>query len=310
MTHPNNPILSVKGFSKSFGSFQAVNNLSFEVYPGEIFGFLGRNGAGKTTTIRTLLGIYQADEGELSVFSQKFEENLKSRIGYLPEERGLYTRSSVWDLLVYFARLKGLSRTEAKIRCEEYLKKFALWEHKGKKIQNLSSGMQQKVQIIQAIIHNPELLVLDEPFRGLDPVNRQMVFDVLKEIQAQGRTILFSSHQIAEIEDFCDRVIMIAQGENRAYGKVMEIKSRYENRFLHLQFQGDLPDIPHTEWVKNQGNQAEIKFTEEITPTEILKILVQHVEIERFSLDRPSLNEIFLDLCGDEVPQSEEETHA
>ena len=176
---------------------------------------MGRNGAGKTTTIRALLNIMEPDEGQLKVFGARFHDELMQRIGYLPEERTLRTSNSNGYRNVS-RRLRGLSRSEVRSRTKVLLERFELTEHQNKKIQNLSSGMQQKVQIIQAILHRPELLILDEPFRGLDPINRQMVFDTLDELKNEGVTILFSSHQIQEIEDICDRVIMISNGTSKA----------------------------------------------------------------------------------------------
>ena len=291
-------VIKVENFSKSFGTQKAVNQLNFEVRSGEIFGFLGRNGAGKTTTIRALLNIMQADEGQLKVFDERFHDELMQRIGYLPEERGLYTRATVMDTVMYLGRLRGLSRSEVRRRAKDLLERFELNEHQNKKIQNLSSGMQQKVQIIQAILHRPELLILDEPFRGLDPINRQMVFDTLDELKNQGVTILFSSHQIQEIEDICDRVIMISNGISKAYGSVSEIKSQFEPRYIHLNYEGELPKLDHVDHLRDHGNQAEIRFEQGIKPNQILEqILAANVQIELFQVSRPSLHEIFLELC-------------
>ncbi len=291
-------VIEVRNFSKSFGKQKAVNQLSFEVQSGEIFGFLGRNGAGKTTTIRALLNIMEPDEGQLKVFGERFHDELMQRIGYLPEERGLYTRATVMDTVMYLGRLRGLSRSEVRSRTKVLLERFELTEHQNKKIQNLSSGMQQKVQIIQAILHRPELLILDEPFRGLDPINRQMVFDTLDELKNEGVTILFSSHQIQEIEDICDRVIMISNGTSKAYGSVTEIKSQFEPRYIHLNYEGDLPDLNHVEHLRDHGNQAEICFKEGVKPNQILEqILAANVQVELFQVSRPSLHEIFLELC-------------
>lgn len=295
-------VIKVNNFSKSFGAQKAVNRLSFEVLRGEIFGFLGRNGAGKTTTIRTLLNIMQPDEGILQVLGAKFHDDLMKNIGYLPEERGLYTRATVLDTIMYLGRLRGLTRQEVRQRSAHLLERFDLTAHQNKKVQNLSSGMQQKVQIIQAILHRPELLILDEPFRGLDPINRQMVFDTLDELKQQGATILFSSHQIQEIEDICDRVIMISNGRSKAYGTVPEIKSHFEPRHIHLIFEGELPKLENVEHIRNHGNQAEIRFNPNSNPNQILKqILNAGVQVESFKVARPSLHDIFLQLCTEDA---------
>jgi len=293
------PLVEISGFSKSFGGTQAVKELSFAVYSGEIFGFLGRNGAGKTTTLRALLGIYQADQGQLHIEGRPFDQSRVHEVGYLPEERGLYSRASVLDTVHYFARLRGLSAATAKQEAQGLLERFSLQDVTGKRIQDLSSGMQQKIQIIISIIHKPKLLVLDEPFRGLDPVNRQLAFEVLNELKDAGTTILFSSHQIAEIENLCDRVIMISKGEKKAYGGIQEIKSTYEPRFIHINYEGELPALD-VEWCEDQGNQAEIKFCVGSDPQKILESLIQHgVRVEKFEISRPSLNQIFLELCAD-----------
>ncbi|MCO4782141.1 MAG: ATP-binding cassette domain-containing protein [Candidatus Cloacimonetes bacterium] len=292
--------IEVNNFSKKFGDFQAVSDLSFHVDPGEIFGFLGRNGAGKTTTIRSLLRIYQPDTGDLLIQNQIFGDHLKNDIGYLPEERGLYTRAKVIDTIMYFARLKGLSRSTASQRASELLELMQLTEHSNKTIQSLSSGMQQKVQIIISIIHKPKLLILDEPFRGLDPINRQIIYDTLKGLKSEGYTILFSSHQIAEIEEFSDRVIMIADGKSRAYGSIQDIKMQFEPRFIQLNYHGKLPHLETVEELNDYGNRAEIKFKENTSPQLILKQLIEaDVLVEKFEITRPSLNQIFIQLCGE-----------
>ncbi|MCJ8347357.1 ATP-binding cassette domain-containing protein [bacterium] len=292
--------IEVNHFSKKFGDFQAVSDLSFHVNQGEIFGFLGRNGAGKTTTIRSLLRIYQPDQGELLIQNQIFGDHLKNEIGYLPEERGLYTRAKVLDTIIYFARLKGMSRSQANQRALELLELMELTEHSSKTIQSLSSGMQQKVQIIISIIHKPNLLILDEPFRGLDPINRQIIYTTLKNLKSEGYTILFSSHQIAEIEEFSDRVIMIADGQSRAYGSVQEIKSQFEPRYIQLNYHGDLPPLDSIDEIHDYGNRAEIRFQKDTSPQNILKQLVEaNVFIEKFEISRPSLNQIFIQLCGE-----------
>jgi ABC-2 type transport system ATP-binding protein len=294
-------VIDIKNFSKWFGDFQAVKSLSFQVSKGEIFGFLGRNGAGKTTTIRSLIGIYEPDEGDLEFNGCRFDDSMKDDIGYLPEERGLYLRATVQDTIMYFARLKGLGKKDAFDKTEEYLKKLELYEHRKKKIQNLSSGMQQKVQIIITVIHQPKILILDEPFRGLDPVNRQLVFSLLQELKSNGTTILFSSHQISEIEDLCDRCIMIASGESRAYGTIEEIKSRFEPRFIRVRYQGQLPHLDECEWCKDHGNHAELKFKEDADPQVILtKLLDAGVRLELFEICKPSLHEIFIQLCDED----------
>jgi ABC-2 type transport system ATP-binding protein len=222
--------ISIQDFSKSFGNVQAVKNLSFEVNDGEVFAFLGTNGSGKTTTIRCLLKIYQADKGKLLINGKEFSEELNSVIGYLPEERGLYRDVSVIDILTYTARLRGMRKEEAFKRSLEYLEIVGLAEHKDKEISQLSSGMQQKVQLGTALIHNPEVLILDEPFKGLDPVNRQLFVDILTERGKKGTTILYSTHVIDEAQKMADRLLIINNGTRVEYGTVNEVRERHGSR--------------------------------------------------------------------------------
>ncbi len=295
--------ITIQNFSRRYGDFLAVDDLSFTVDEGEIFGFLGRNGAGKTTTIRTLIGIQEPDEGKLLIDGKPFGPDLRSRIGYLPEERGVYLRATVRDAILYMARLRGLSRSEATRKMEAWLERMRLSEHAGKRIQNLSSGMQQKVQIIATLIHEPEILVLDEPFRGLDPINRQIVYDILMELKQAGRTILFSSHEIHEVEHFCDRVVLMAGGKARAYGRVADLKEKFGHPSLRIGFEGNLPELEGVRWSSVHQDSAEGELLENADSQEILQKLVQAVRVFQFELARPSLNTIFLNLCGDEVKE-------
>lgn len=290
--------IQISNFHKKFGQFTAVQDLSFEVKKGELFGFLGRNGAGKTTTIRSLLNIYAPDKGELLINGRPFSDDIRRSIGYLPEERGLYLRASIMDTLFYFGKLRGLNKTTIQQRATELLDYMELSEHKAKKIQNLSSGMQQKIQIMITILHQPEILILDEPFRGLDPINRQLVYDTLIKLRQDGTTILFSSHQIMEVEDFCDRVIIISDGEKKAYGTVAGIKSDHPPSHIRLRYQGKLPKIEGISVLKDTGHNAELHCTDHTDTQQILqKLLEQNLHIELFEVCRPSLNEIFILLC-------------
>lgn len=293
------PAIRIDCFSKSFGVTRAVNSLSFEVFPGEIFGFLGRNGAGKTTTIRTLLRIYEPDQGNLFLRGLPFTESRAHEVGYLPEERGLYTRASIWDTLIYMGRLRSVPRDKLLLRTQEYLERFDLWEIRHKKIQNLSSGMQQKVQIIATLLHEPPVLILDEPFRGLDPINRQLVFDILQEKKSAGACILFSSHQILEIEDLCDRVILIAGGESKAYGSVEEVQTSFAPNVIGLRFSGPLPSLGSEFKIDHKGNRAEIHYSNPEDPKRILSILLKsEINLHHFEIKKPSLHSVFLHLCS------------
>jgi len=295
-------VIQVKDFSKSFGKQKAVDNLNFVVNQGEIFGFLGRNGAGKTTTFRTLIGLYQADEGELLIQGHPFDDSLRNQIGYMPEERGLYTRATVMDVLLYMGRLRGLEKAEALSSSQKWLRRLKLEGHEKKRIQQLSSGMQQKVQIIVTLMHKPSILILDEPFRGLDPVNRQLVYDCMQELKRDGFTILFSSHEIHEVEQFCDRVILMADGQAKAYGKVEDIRRAYADRFLSLTIlSGEIGEHEGIEWKRVHGNTVEIRYKEDTDPQSLIRDLMLNARIKRFEIAEPSLNDVFLQLCGDEV---------
>ncbi|MEI7578821.1 MAG: ATP-binding cassette domain-containing protein [bacterium] len=288
-------VISIKNFSKTFGSEKAVSDLSFEVNQGDIFAFLGSNGSGKTTTIRCLLDIYQADQGELLVYDKPYSNALASEIGYLPEERGLYTKAKVDNVLNYFAALRGLSSNDSKILVSEYLEKVGLKEHQQKNISQLSSGMQQKVQLGTALIHKPKLLILDEPFKGLDPLNRALFQEMFQELQKQGTTILYSTHVLDEAQRLANRLVITNRGERKAYGEINEVRRAFGNKIIHLEFNGKLPknDALYSSKVINQI--AEITPGENIHYQEVLKFLIsKDLDIINYRLDYPSLSEIFV----------------
>jgi len=272
--------IKIDHFSKSFGEVKAVKDLSFEVNDGEVFAFLGTNGSGKTTTIRCLLKIYQADEGNLLINGKEYSEKLNQIIGYLPEERGLYRDVSVIDILTYTARLRGIDSDDAMKRSLAYLDMVGLILHKDKQISQLSSGMQQKVQLGTALIHNPEILILDEPFKGLDPINRQLFVDILKEKGKKGATILYSTHVIDEAQKMADRLLIIKDG----------------NRLI--EFSGKAPVEKNELYSAIITNKtAEIIPNKDITEEKILEnLLKQGVKLVSFRLDYPSLNQVFVDI--------------
>ncbi|HOS54173.1 MAG TPA: ATP-binding cassette domain-containing protein, partial [Anaerolineaceae bacterium] len=218
------PNIIVDRISKAFGNLQAVKNVSFEVNPGEIFGLLGPNGAGKTTSIRIILDIFKADSGTVSILGGAMTEEKKNRIGYLPEERGLYQDIQLERCLVYLATLKGLEESEARGRINDYLQKFDLADARKKKVKELSKGMQQKAQLITTLVHKPEVVIIDEPFSALDPVNTQMVKDLLKEERHRGTTIVMCTHQMHQVEELADRIALINAGETVLYGGLTEIR--------------------------------------------------------------------------------------
>lgn len=290
--------ISVKNFSKTFGDIKAVRNLSFEVSDGEVFAFLGTNGSGKTTTMRCLLKIYQADEGKLLINGKEYSEVLNNIIGYLPEERGLYRDVSVIDILTYTARLRGMSSNEAMKRSLEYLEMVDLISHKDKQVSQLSSGMQQKIQLGTALIHNPEILILDEPFKGLDPVNRQLFVDILSERGKKGTTILYSTHVIDEAQKLADRLLIIKDGTKLEYGSVNEVRARYGSKNIYIEFASWAPEETNDLYTAVITNKtAEIVPKKDVTEDDILKnLLEQGVKIVSFNLDYPSLNQVFIDI--------------
>ena len=290
--------ITVENFSKSFGNLKAVDNLSFEVNDGEVFAFLGANGSGKTTTIRCLLKIYQKDRGDLLINGEEFSEKFNSRIGYLPEERGLYKGVSTSEILEYTARLRGLSPNEAKKKCDCYLEYVGLSEHKEKKVSQLSSGMQQKVQLGTALIHNPEILILDEPFKGLDPVNRQLFIDIFVERAKKGTTILYSTHVIDEAQKMADSLLIIKDGKRLEYGKVNDVRKKYGSDNIILDFDGKVPE-KNTSLYSSVISNKKMEITPKVgvSTEEIVSLLIKNgTKIVKMELDYPSLNQIFIDL--------------
>jgi len=291
-----NSAIIIENFSKSFGTQKAVDNLSLEVKEGEVMAFLGSNGSGKTTTIRCLLNIYSADEGKLLLDGMIYTSRLNHLLGYLPEERGIYTKARVLDLFVYFANLRGIKTQEAKRLALEYFQRVDLLPHQNKKISQLSSGMQQKVQIGVTIIHKPKILILDEPFKGLDPLNRQLFIDLFGELNKNsGTTILYSTHVVDEAQRIADSVIIINNGKRVVYGNIDEVRNSFGSNHIQLEFKGDLPENTSLYSAVITHNTAELSPKPGVSSTEIINFLVKNnLEIIEFKIDRPSLNSIFL----------------
>lgn len=293
-------IISVKNFSKSFGTNIVIKNLNFEVKKGEVFAFLGANGSGKTTTIRTLLGIYEPSEGELLVNDKRFSQEDAYILGYLPEERGLYLSSQVLETMVYFGELKGMPKKDAKDSALAYLAKVGLEDKAKSKIKVLSSGQQQKIQLGITVINKPELLILDEPTKGLDPVNRSLFMDLLFDLKRHGTTILFSTHQMEEAEKIADRVLMIKNGERKLYGEMNEVKSSFGSNTLLIHYKGDFPANPDLYTFKTEGFYAEVSPGVGVSAQDILSFLVsQQLFILKFEVASPSLNEIFITVSNE-----------
>ena len=225
-------IISIKNFRMDFGKTKVIDNLSFEVKKGETFGFLGSNGSGKTTTIRALLGIYQPTAGELLIGGKPYSVSGGVKLGYLPEERGLYKKESVIDVMTYFGQLKGMGRTDARDASLAYLRRVKLDNKATTRLDKLSGGQQQKIQLCITIMDDPELLILDEPTKGFDPVNRKLLMDIIEEHQAKGATVVMVTHQMEEVERLCDRIILLKDGTSHAYGTVAEVKKKFGGKSL------------------------------------------------------------------------------
>ncbi len=294
--------IAVRGVTKKYGDFTAVDNLSFEVRRGEIFAMLGPNGAGKTTTIRMILDILKPDAGHIEVLGGPITEATKARIGYLPEERGLYHNVRVLDMLVYLGQLKGLSGAEARARALSLLEHVGLAENARSKVKELSKGMQQKVQVIATILHRPDLIIIDEPFSGLDPVNTEMVKDLLYEMNREGVTIIMSTHQMHQIEEMANRLLMINRGHAVLYGDVHEVRQRFAKNAVIVEGEGDWAALPGVVVVEagENGRDVLLRLAEDVTPDNVMAALATSpaYRIQRFELAVPSLNEIFIEVVG------------
>jgi ABC-2 type transport system ATP-binding protein len=287
--------IEVAGISKSFGTTQAVDDVSFEVARGEIFGLLGPNGAGKTTTIRIILDIFKPDRGSVSVLGSEMTSETQDRFGYMPEERGLYQDVQLERCLIYLAGLKGVPASKAKLWLQDYLERFDLAQHRQKKVKELSKGMQQKAQIIATILHRPELVIIDEPFTSLDPINMQVVKDLIRDLQRDGVTILMSTHQMHQVEEMCDRILLINRGRNLLYGRLDEIRRQFAGEEVIVQTVGDLPELKEIESSISVNGSAKLTLGPGESPQSILRRLVDSdIALEKFEIAMPSLDEIFI----------------
>ncbi len=293
------PVVEVNHIVKSYADKVAVDDLSFSVAQGEIFGLIGPNGAGKTTTIRMMMDIIKPDAGEVMILGEKLSEASKNRLGYLPEQRGLYRKLTVIDSIIYLASLKGMDRHSVEEKADELLNHTGMLPHKGKKIEELSRGMEQIIQFIVTIIHDPELVVLDEPFSGLDPVNTELLKRMLINLKSKGKTVILSTHQMNEIEELCDRILMINHGRSVLYGKLAEIKSKYRSNSVIIDSDGDLGQILGVTEKRTHKGYVELILDHNTTPKQMLERLVSTgIVINRFEVATPSLNEIFLKVAG------------
>src|SRR5271170_4528945 len=290
--------ITLENVTKSYDSVTAVSGVNLRVRQGAILGLLGPNGAGKTTTIRMIMNILVPDEGSIKVLDQPVSDSTRDLIGYLPEERGLYPRMKVLDIIVFLAALHGLTEEEAARRAKEWLERLGLSAWSGKKLLDLSKGMQQKVQFITAVIHKPPLVILDEPFSGLDPVNAATVEEIMIEMRTNGSTIVLSTHRMEQVERMCDSICLIDKGRNVLDGELRAIKQSYGKNTLHVEFTGDESFLNHPAIGQTTRliTGIEAKLKPGADPQEILKAAVlSDVHVTRFELLEPSLSEIFID---------------
>jgi ABC-2 type transport system ATP-binding protein len=292
----SNAAIEVRGLSKSYARVQAVDDLSFTVRQGEIFGLLGPNGAGKTTSIRIILDIIKPNAGEVSVLGGPMTEEKKSRIGYLPEERGLYDDMTVMDTLLFLGQLKGLSRQTAERRAEAYLREVELWDAHDKKIEQLSRGMNQKAQFVAATMHEPDLVIVDEPFSGLDPVNTRIIKGLIYRLRDNGAAIVMSTHQMHQVEEMCQRILLMNHGRRVLYGPLDDIRREFASHAVEVDLEGTLDQVPGVERLIPRDGGYRMVLEDEVEPKTVLMTLVNmpQVTVERFERAETTLDEIFV----------------
>jgi ABC-2 type transport system ATP-binding protein len=294
------PVVELTGVTKAYQSKVAVDHLSLSIEAGQMFGLLGPNGAGKTSSIRMMMGITMPDSGRVELFGKPFDRASLDRVGYLPEERGLYKKMKVLDQLVFFGQLHGLSAEEATRRAEDWARRMEIADSLDMKTQELSKGMQQKIQFIATLLHDPGLVVMDEPFSGLDPVNATLLQDALLELKSQGKAILFSTHRMDQVEKLCDSICLINGGQAVLSGKMREIKSRYERDRVVVEFEGSDEFLKSDEIAEatNYSGHAEIRLKPHGDSQKLLHLAASMATIYRFELVEPSLEEIFIQTVG------------
>ncbi len=301
-------MIEVKNLYKTFSTINAVNDVSFKVDPGRVFGLLGPNGAGKTTTIRMILNIIYPDSGEIYFDGNPFNIDIQNKIGYLPEERGLYRKNKLMHTIQYFAGLKGLASRESKKRALYWLERFQLTEYANNKIEELSKGNQQKVQFIISILHSPRYIILDEPFSGLDPVNQILLKDILGELRKEGKILIFSTHQMEQAERMCDDVCIINRGRVVLYGKLSEEKKKFGINTISIEYEGDGAVLERIGGVRRSAiysNYAELEIDNVVQPRTIIHEANKYLDIRKFEIKEPTLNAIFLKLVGASVEEIE-----
>ena len=295
-------MLKVENVTKYYDKHLAVDNLSFEVQDGEIFGLLGVNGAGKTTTFRMIIGLLDPTSGKITLDGKQIDYNVTDSIGFLTEERSLLTKLTVKEQIIYYGVLKGMKEKEILEELDKWLERFHITEYKDRKIKELSKGNQQKVQFISAVINNPKLLILDEPFSGLDPINVEMFMDAIKEFKKRGSSIIFSSHRMEHVELFCEKLVILVKGKSVLEGNLKEIKKNYRRKNIHIIGKVDKEAIKKLEGVENIEETAEeiiVKIASDKYIDDVFKVVKKGENITKFAVEDPTLNEIFLNKVGE-----------
>lgn len=291
-------IVKLESIRKRFDAVKAVDGISFDVRRGAIFGLLGPNGAGKTTIIRMVMKIIYPDEGRIEIFGEPLQSVHKDRIGYLPEERGLYRKMKVLELLGFFGELRGMGRKDALREGRTWLEKLDLAAYGERKVEELSKGMQQKVQFITTVLNQPELVILDEPFSGLDPVNTNILKDIILDFHRRGHTIIFSTHMMEQVEMICDEICLIDKGRKVLAGGIEEIKKRFGRNSVTLRFSGDggfLEHLPGVVAYNDYGNEVFLRLEDGIDPRRILEEAAKRLDIRKFEVAEPSIRDIFIE---------------
>ena len=302
-------ILEIEKINKTFGDFKAVDNISFSLDTGSIFGLIGPNGAGKTTTIRMIMNIIIPDSGRISVLDETDMTRATNNIGYLPEERGLYRKMKVGELLLFLTKLKSMDKNSAKKEIDYWLERLEITDWKNKKIEELSKGMQQKVQFIGTLLHKPKLLILDEPFGGLDPINTNLIKEIILELKEKGSTIIFSTHVMESAEKLCEDIFLINKGQKVLYGKLSEIKKGFGKQNVIIKYEGSDDFLKTSKQIKkydNYGHYVEIQLANGGDPQKLLHEAMTSTKIQKFEIKEPSLNEIFIDSINESNSEGRE----
>jgi ABC-2 type transport system ATP-binding protein len=295
------PTIELNKVRKTYDHFVAVDDLSFKIEEGAVFGLLGPNGAGKTSTIRMMIGITVPDSGQINMFGKPFARKDLHRIGYLPEERGLYKKMKILDQLIFLGQLHGLDAGVARQRAVAWSEKLEIVDWLPKKVEELSKGMQQKIQFIATLMHDPEFIVMDEPFSGLDPINVVLLKNVLLELKAKGKTILFSTHQMDTVEKICDSICLINHGKAVLQGELKQIKAQHGKNNVQIEYEGDGNFLEQTQLVgsyNNYGNYVEVRMAPGADPQQLLRAVAERSRVNKFELMEPSLEEIFIETVG------------